>query len=79
MSCALLANPRVSTRMRPPQQQFVGMQGKVRDVYKVNGKVVMVTTDRLSAFDRNLAAIPFKVRLSVVVRKSLLACQMLSI
>lgn len=40
---------------------LVILQGKVRDVYIVDGKVIMVTTDRLSAFDRELAAIPFKV------------------
>jgi phosphoribosylaminoimidazole-succinocarboxamide synthase len=36
-------------------------QGKVRDVYIVeNNQRVMISTDRLSAFDRNIAAIPFK-------------------
>ena len=35
-------------------------QGKVRDTYVVGDKVVLVTTDRQSAFDRLLAAIPFK-------------------
>ena len=35
--------------------------GKVRDVYKVNGNLVMVATDRLSAFDHILpCTIPYK-------------------
>lgn len=35
-------------------------QGKVRDVYTQPDKLVLVSTDRYSAFDRNLALIPFK-------------------
>ncbi|CAK0787108.1 hypothetical protein CVIRNUC_010324 [Coccomyxa viridis] len=34
--------------------------GKVRDTYVVGDKLVIVTTDRQSAFDRLLASIPFK-------------------
>lgn len=35
--------------------------GKVRDVYKVHDKLVMVATDRISAFDHILPrAIPYK-------------------
>lgn len=34
--------------------------GKVRDVYRCGKFMVLVTTDRQSAFDRNLASIPFK-------------------
>lgn len=34
--------------------------GKVRDTYLIDGLAILVTTDRLSAFDRALAAIPFK-------------------
>lgn len=34
--------------------------GKVRDSYTLNDSIVLVTTDRQSAFDRNLASIPFK-------------------
>ncbi len=34
--------------------------GKVRDTYQKDGKRIIVTTDRQSAFDRILAAIPFK-------------------
>lgn len=35
-------------------------QGKVRDYYKINGKRVLITTDRISAFDRVLGYIPYK-------------------
>ena len=34
--------------------------GKVRDVYSTPKNLLLVTTDRLSAFDRLLACIPFK-------------------
>lgn len=34
--------------------------GKVRDTYELDDKLVLITTDRQSAFDRVLAAIPFK-------------------
>ena len=39
-------------------------QGKVRDVYQLDNRLVIVTTDRQSAFDRLLAAVPYKVRSS---------------
>ncbi len=35
-------------------------QGKVRDVYDQGDKLILVATDRYSAFDRNLALIPLK-------------------
>lgn len=35
-------------------------QGKVRDTYDLGDKLMLVTTDRQSAFDRVLAAVPFK-------------------
>ena len=35
-------------------------RGKVRDVYDLGKKLLIITTDRQSAFDRNLATIPFK-------------------
>ena len=35
-------------------------EGKVRDNYTLNGKRIIVTTDRISAFDRVLCTIPFK-------------------
>ena len=34
--------------------------GKVRDIYRVGDRRVLITTDRISAFDRVLGAIPFK-------------------
>lgn len=34
--------------------------GKVRDVYRQKDKVIMISTDRYSAFDRNLALVPCK-------------------
>lgn len=35
-------------------------QGKVRDTYDLGDKLALVTTDRLTAFDRRLALIPYK-------------------
>ncbi len=35
-------------------------QGKVRDVYRRGDQLILVTTDRLSAFDHVLTTIPFK-------------------
>ncbi len=35
-------------------------QGKVRDVYIAEDKITMISSDRYSAFDRNLALVPFK-------------------
>jgi phosphoribosylaminoimidazole-succinocarboxamide synthase len=36
-------------------------KGKVRDTYVLsNGRMIIVATDRQSAFDRNMAAVPFK-------------------
>lgn len=35
-------------------------EGKVRDNYTIGGKRVIITTDRISAFDRVLCSIPFK-------------------
>lgn len=43
---------------------FAGMgekyEGKVRDVYVQNGRRILITTDRVSAFDRVLGLIPYK-------------------
>jgi phosphoribosylaminoimidazole-succinocarboxamide synthase len=36
------------------------VEGKVRDIYKQPGQRLLVATDRLSAFDRIIGAIPFK-------------------
>lgn len=35
-------------------------QGKVRDTYDLGDKLILVTTDRQSAFDRVLASVPYK-------------------
>lgn len=35
-------------------------QGKVRDTYDLGDKLLLITTDRLTAFDRQLAVIPYK-------------------
>jgi phosphoribosylaminoimidazole-succinocarboxamide synthase len=35
-------------------------RGKVRDCFSRGDRIVMVTTDRLSAFDRVLTTVPFK-------------------
>ncbi|MGZ6004829.1 MAG: phosphoribosylaminoimidazolesuccinocarboxamide synthase [Candidatus Saccharimonadales bacterium] len=35
-------------------------QGKVRDIYQHDNQIIFVNTDRYSAFDRNLALIPYK-------------------
>ncbi len=35
-------------------------EGKVRDVYVQNGRRILITTDRVSAFDRVLGLIPYK-------------------
>ncbi len=35
-------------------------QGKVRDTYQLKDNMVLITTDRQSAFDRVLASVPFK-------------------
>ncbi len=41
---------------------FLGerVSGKVRDIYRHRGELVLVTTDRLSAFDRILGLVPYK-------------------
>ncbi|CAI5717498.1 hypothetical protein KXD40_006284 [Peronospora effusa] len=43
----------------PSYQQI---RGKVRDVYVFEDRVLLVSTDRQSAFDRALASVPFKSR-----------------
>ena len=44
-------------------------QGKVRDVYTQKDKIILISTDRYSAFDRNLALIPFKGQVLTQVSK----------
>lgn len=53
---AALGNCLVETALFPQGKR----RGKVRDQYDLGERVVLVTTDRQSAFDRVLAAIPFK-------------------
>jgi phosphoribosylaminoimidazole-succinocarboxamide synthase len=43
--------------------------GKVRDVYSQRDKVILISTDRYSAFDRNLALIPCKGQVLTQVSK----------
>ena len=54
--------------MREVTSRLDTLQGKVRDTYVVGDKLVIVTTDRQSAFDRLLASIPFKVPTSTPLR-----------
>lgn len=35
-------------------------KGKVRDIYEQDGRLILITTDRQSAFDRHIALIPHK-------------------
>ena len=48
-----------TTNFQLPGQKNL-YHGKVRDVYNLGNKLAIVTTDRYSAFDRNLALIPHK-------------------
>src|SRR5688572_2245130 len=43
--------------------------GKVRDVYVQNDRLILIATDRYSAFDRNLALIPFKGQVLTQITK----------
>lgn len=36
------------------------LEGKVRDIYQVDDRRILITTDRVSAFDRVLGTIPYK-------------------
>lgn len=51
--------------------EFLGKKktGKVRDVYEQNDKLILIATDRYSAFDRNLALIPFKGQILTLITK----------
>lgn len=44
----------------PKGVQYEKKKGKVRDIYLTSDYVIIVATDRQSAFDRNLAGVPFK-------------------
>src|SRR5262249_25295111 len=52
-----LPNTLRETNFAPLGEKY---QGKVRDVYRRGDRLVLITTDRLSAFDRVLTTIPFK-------------------
>jgi len=41
-------------------------QGKVRDIYFKDKDIYLITTDRLSAFDRVLGAVPYKGQVLLV-------------
>lgn len=41
-------------------ERGIKKSGKVRDQYEFDNKIILITTDRQSAFDRVLASIPFK-------------------
>lgn len=51
-----LSNCLVETKLPAGKKKV----GKVRDTYELQDKLILITTDRQSAFDRVLAAIPFK-------------------
>ncbi len=51
-----LTNCLTETHLELPDKK----RGKVRDSYRLGEKMVFVTTDRQSAFDRILASVPFK-------------------
>ena len=51
-----LTNTLQETSISAPNKKV----GKVRDAYFLDDRVVMISTDRQSAFDRVLAAIPYK-------------------
>ncbi len=55
---ANLTNTLTEINLSAPFQKI--HTGKVRDTYLYDNKRILVTTDRQSAFDRILAAIPFK-------------------
>ncbi len=44
-------------------------RGKVRDVYDLGESLLLVATDRYSAFDRNLALIPHKGELVTAISR----------
>ena len=53
-----LTNTLTKTSLEAPFEMI--HSGKVRDTYLYDDKRILITTDRQSAFDRILAAIPFK-------------------
>jgi phosphoribosylaminoimidazole-succinocarboxamide synthase len=57
-----------STDFSLPGQKNV-YHGKVRDVYDLGGSLMFVATDRYSAFDRNLALVPYKGQLVTAISR----------
>jgi len=61
-----MANNPISNALSHPfdgvNLPFLGTkrQGKVRDIYELDDRLVLITTDRLSAFDRILGLVPYK-------------------
>ncbi len=51
----------------PEEIQYEKKKGKVRDIYITSDYVIIVATDRQSAFDRNLAGVPFKVSVRIIL------------
>ena len=49
-----------NTLIETDLKALVKRTGKVRDQYEFDNQIVLITTDRQSAFDRVLASIPFK-------------------
>ena len=45
-------------------------RGKVRDVYRTDERLVVITTDRVSAFDHILGTIPFKGQILTEMAKA---------
>lgn len=56
------------TRFKLPGQQSF-YRGKVRDVYDMGDSLLLVATDRYSAFDRNLALVPDKGQLLTAISR----------
>ncbi len=52
---ASLQSPLMRTTAAAPR-----IQGKVRDIYELDTRLALVTTDRVSAFDRVLGAVPLR-------------------
>ena len=50
----------IGNTLKETELPFKKYAGKVRDNYDLNGKRLIVTTDRISAFDVVLDTIPFK-------------------
>ncbi len=61
-----MQKPQLQNALEEPLQRtdlpFLGQKqsGKVRDIYAKDEQLVLITTDRLSAFDRILGTVPYK-------------------